>query len=258
MFSSVFFLLCAARLLSNRIVRGIAFLGACATAPPLLLSGRRTAVIACAAGFAFLLLAMPKASAAKKAIVILLVVAVIFVVFQFALIPYVGDIPYISDMTQRFAAIGGQIAPEETEDSFLEVQLAGALRAFSEHPFIGIGVGTFSSSGYSPTDHELHNAYLQVLAEMGILGVAAFAAGVFAVASAASRCCWGTTVRPWLVPIGCFLLADMISGIHNIFYREREFWIALSLCSAELRNFRSAARYRFCSTSRVMPAQELR
>ena len=53
-----------------------------------------------------------------------------------------------------------------------------ALDAFKNHPIIGIGVGNFIS--YTGSDTAVHNTYLQVLCEQGIIGFCAFVIPIIA------------------------------------------------------------------------------
>jgi len=67
------------------------------------------------------------------------------------------------------------IDPESSLYSRVQAQ-KGALRAWVKHPFVGIGFGNFKygeGAGWAG-DIGAHNSYLQLMAEMGLVGLAVF------------------------------------------------------------------------------------
>jgi O-antigen ligase len=92
---------------------------------------------------------------------------------------------------QRLAALGqvaGAVSGETPEDSALRgriSEMASALLMFADHPLIGVGYGNFEEHypQYARTlaldgrreERQAHSLYLEILAETGLLGLAAFA-----------------------------------------------------------------------------------
>lgn len=60
---------------------------------------------------------------------------------------------------------------EAMEKSFLVLQRAGVMKAFRDHPILGIGWAGFGKTEYSPTGHEVHSTPLRFLAETGLTGL---------------------------------------------------------------------------------------
>ena len=99
---------------------------------------------------------------------IAIIFSVFFLYYMFSL--FVDNISGLEDsrLFHRFA------------NSYIEMQTGGditsgrtyyydlAYKAFEEHPILGVGVGGFIS--YTGADTDVHNTYLQVLCEQGIIG----------------------------------------------------------------------------------------
>lgn len=156
----------------------------------------------------------------------------------FALVIFLGAINY-SEGFRDFASwradtLEGQIY----ERKFVRTNWGGALSAFSEHPFVGVGYGGFQGSVYDETHSEVHSTPLRVLAELGILGSLPFLvfqllqlwAGV-KVTSNRPRTIWGDA--------GGFLVAGLIaifvSQTYHLHYRNREYWVMLALLAVIVR-----------------------
>jgi O-antigen ligase len=71
----------------------------------------------------------------------------------------------------RLSAAFATAEDVEDSDGFSVLQRQGALQAFFDHPFLGIGWMGFYRSDYSPTGHELHSTPFRFMAELGVFGV---------------------------------------------------------------------------------------
>ncbi len=106
-----------------------------------------------------------------------------------------------------------------------------ALRAFLEHPWIGVGVEGLLR-WFNPFHLEVHNTYLQVLAEMGLFGAAAFLALVGLLAARlvrAARVVRDPVRREWLTALllGSALLVVQNLVVMFLWIKFLWFWLAL-------------------------------
>lgn len=97
-----------------------------------------------------------------------------------------------------------------------------ALHAFHERPLVGVGVEGLLQ-WFNPYPLQVHNTYLQVVAEMGLFGLAAFAllSGWLALRVArALRAAADPRRREWLIAL---ILASAVILVQNLF--EMFLWI---------------------------------
>jgi O-antigen ligase len=126
-----------------------------------------------------------------------------------------------------------------------------AINMIKSHPFIGVGINTFvgnyekyKSSGDTFVNWYAHNAFLQLAAEVGLVGFAFFAGMIFF----ASRTWWRSYCRESstelkAISLGLFggLLGLIVSGFWESFLQYSNpavsFWIILALvmCVSSLR-----------------------
>ena len=120
-------------------------------------------------------------------------------------------------------------------------QTTAPLRTLENHPILGIGPGNFARYYHS---HEVHNTYLAVLGETGLLGAGAFAAFLLL----CGRCGWAgwKLLRPTdVAPLGvAFLFGCGLLLLYQLTaqgLRQRPLWfcaglcIAMPRCAADLR-----------------------
>lgn len=113
----------------------------------------------------------------------------------------------------------------------------GALRAFAARPVGGVGMGggtvVAARNGYK--DWFVHNVYLQILYELGLVGFAIWAA---VVAWWVTRA-FGVSLRavPWetrvqVTALQAVTISLFTMGITNTDFTEFEFWIVMAMTSA--------------------------
>ncbi len=127
----------------------------------------------------------------------------------------------------------------------------GALRAFAARPLGGVGMGggtvVAARNGYK--DWFVHNVYLQILYELGLVGlllwamiVARWLGRTFGVPLAGYD--WDTMVQ--LASLQAVSLSLLTMGLTNLDFTEFEFWIVLAMAAARpaARQAPAAARAR--------------
>ena len=79
-----------------------------------------------------------------------------------------------------------------------------AYKAFSQSPIFGIGAGLFKEVTHAYTD--VHNAYLQVLCEQGIIGLILFIFPLLNILIDSIQQLRIASIRvmPYIVDVGCF------------------------------------------------------
>ncbi|MGE5359762.1 MAG: O-antigen ligase family protein, partial [Bacteroidales bacterium] len=123
-------------------------------------------------------------------------------------------------------------------------QWAGAIRAFESNPVFGIGVGQFWNLSPRFFDPELrrvfphenaHNNFLQILAELGFLGLVAFLWLLVAIGRRAIAAL-GTQVQPFVAPTAAgvlaFLLTCLVSHPLLVVPVSHAFWLVLGVLAA--------------------------
>mgnify|MGYP000158085205 CR=1 FL=1 len=78
------------------------------------------------------------------------------------------DVPVVNRFAKSY--IGSQMGEDISTGRFDLYEIA--YKAFSQSPIFGIGAGLFKEVTHAYTD--VHNAYLQVLCEQGIIGLILF------------------------------------------------------------------------------------
>ncbi len=83
-----------------------------------------------------------------------------------------------------------------------------ALGIIQAHPFVGVGLGNFdlTASRYA------HNSYLQIWAEMGVLGLFAF---IWIAYTVVKSCVKNLAQLPYKRQTACLLVANLVFLIHN-------------------------------------------
>jgi putative inorganic carbon (hco3(-)) transporter len=120
-----------------------------------------------------------------------------------------------------------------------------ALQMFQDHPILGIGTGNYSENylDYSPgvglddrrTEREAHSLYLEVVAETGLMGIAAFSLMIAAIFGAL----WKARQRfnqigradliPWVEATALGLLGYMFTSIFLHAAYMRYFWLSVAI-----------------------------
>jgi O-antigen ligase len=194
---------------------------------PLLMTGRRTALLAVLVGLTLLLLWMGKRS-------VLIAAGGVAVLVACAMYVNNAEDGYFVRVRTRAMSIGNV----DPESSFTAMQAAAAMQAFESSPVIGIGPGRFQWSEFDPTGNELHNVFSKVLAEYGALGMVAL---LLALGLTAFRCV--ALLRhshkldePVVVCLSLCVLVCYIGTVHNVIMRERSFWIAVAAVTVYSRS----------------------
>ena len=123
----------------------------------------------------------------------------------------------------------------------------GALHVFMDHPLLGVGIG--QSPKYIPRYGRMygdmlpwknaaaHNLYLQILAETGLVGLAAFLLMIWAVVRPmfALRRYWAQSHPEYVHTLTSLMLGLLLFLVTSIFLHmsfARYFYLLLGLCGA--------------------------
>ena len=141
------------------------------------------------------------------------------------------------------------LQPEQLgEQIFLREQLAGALKAFSGNPVLGIGLGGFQLSRYNLRTAELHSTYLRILAETGLPGFLALLLFFAMILKLAHQNFREFKDPEWLLfsqIIFASLFGLFVSAAYNRHLRDRSFWILLAVIASLNRWL----KHKHCATS---------
>jgi O-antigen ligase len=129
-------------------------------------------------------------------------------------------------LTQTFASE----EDEEFDSSFDAKQRQGAIRAFIDHPILGIGWMGFYRSEYSPTGNELHSTPLRFMAELGVVGLAVYLSFLVIVLGGSVRLFFRARQTPY--QLSAFVLmvaffAEVVSHWYNRMFTDRPYWVLL-------------------------------
>jgi O-antigen ligase len=163
----------------------VAFLG-------IALSGTRTAAVAATVGLLYGLATFTRLRFLTRLAVVALLGTALFLI-----LPIVQPLPSF----QRL----GTTATEVTQGDLngRTSQWRQGLRAFVDHPVIGVGTNMYRS--VNTLDKVAHNSYLSILVELGLIGFALFAIILWAVAHHAwildrwDRRFWFTVLAVWAI-----------------------------------------------------------
>jgi O-antigen ligase len=232
------------------------------SAVPLLLygiagAGRRSVYLSLFVGGA-LLIGVAGVAGRRGRVPLLLVSlgATAFLVWYYAVAPEFSQrarffrdrVGLIGSRIDMAAASREEVGPDEY--NFLLLQREGALRAFADHPFLGIGWSGFLDSPYNPTHHEIHPTPLRFLAETGVIGLAAYGIFIGLIVITALRTAHLAKSSPYRLAslvTATAVLGLVFSWAYNRHIHERTFWIFVAIVLA-LENYvlhwRSANRLR--------------
>ena len=117
---------------------------------------------------------------------------------------------------------------EKLFDTFLRENFNGAVLAFSDRPFLGVGMGNVAK--IYTARHEIHSTYIKLFATGGILGSLAYLHFMSSwvikmIKEALSNSKEGVFIL-YFIP---FLIGLMVSWIYTYHLRKREFWICFAL-----------------------------
>jgi O-antigen ligase len=222
LYGAMFILLFLAASFEAKWWRRFAYGCIIATMPVLLLTGRRTASFALVA--AMLALAVNRAWRQKAGAFLLIGALTVCGFLVFA-----NQDEYWNSMESRYTHMETVVGAD-----FFQQQFDGAILAFQHSPMFGIGWGAFEQ-GYSSTGHELHNTYLGVLAETGVIGSIMFLAGMVSIVILCFKTLAGGHPLAAIAPLAAFLLGCFFAGVHDLTLRERLFWLAFALLMTEYK-----------------------
>jgi len=129
--------------------------------------------------------------------------------------------------------LNGVFRDGEIVDSFRAENWQLGFQLFREHPLFGVGLGDVAATW----EYEIHNSYIALLAETGIVGFSTFLALIVYVL----RTAWRNIglVRRWRsewtwVARGAFVafLLELGFGIMHIVHRSRHLWFLIGLILA--------------------------
>lgn len=114
--------------------------------------------------------------------------------------------------------------------------LVGWAKAVSDHPWIGVGVGDFCDylPRYVPEvlKHELHNTYLAIWAEEGLLGFLAFMSFLSFILKECTNIVFRLRNRYWRELGGALVIgfvANLIYGLAHFGLRHRHLWLSMAI-----------------------------
>lgn len=119
-------------------------------------------------------------------------------------------------------------------EGFLYDQFQDAVESVSRNPVLGGGWGLSKGSG-SRSQNEMHNAYLAVLVDAGLLGGLAFCAFILGLLSRSWHLVRATRRTPYFETALRFfavLVAQLVFWIHNRGLRDRGFFLFLAVFAA--------------------------
>jgi O-antigen ligase len=127
-------------------------------------------------------------------------------------------------------------SPDLSDTPFIRENIAQAVAAFRDEPFLGIGYGHFATSEYSnEAGNEIHSTPLRVLAECGIAGSLAYLLMTGAFLYLAWRniaLARGTIWASFMQVLFPGLLALQVSYLYNRALRDRTYWLTVALVVA--------------------------
>ncbi|HOX06118.1 MAG TPA: hypothetical protein PK280_06930 [Planctomycetota bacterium] len=127
------------------------------------------------------------------------------------------------------------VSGDALDHPFLRANVEDAMNAFSEHPLLGIGYGTFSESEYASTGNEVHSTVLRVLGECGLAGFIVYLVLTVCIFVLAYRNIRLADQSPWqdfarmVLPA---LFALHVSYLYNRCFRDRTYWLIIALVIA--------------------------
>ncbi|MBN2751154.1 MAG: flippase-like domain-containing protein [Rhodospirillaceae bacterium] len=104
----------------------------------------------------------------------------------------------------------------------------GALKLWWAHPIFGAGLGAFIADHIARTGEPLviHDSYLWILTELGLVGLAAFILPPLLILRTVAKDPNWIRHTPTLGIIGCFLVIGTMSILHDMIY-QRPFWLMM-------------------------------
>jgi hypothetical protein len=150
---------------------------------------------------------------------------------------------------RRIQTLGGESNPRAADISILERKTyqIGAWHIFLDHPLLGVGFGQspkyvqrygrMYGNMLGPKDVAAHNMYLQILAETGLVGFAAFLLILWAVVRPmfALRRYWAQSRPEYAHTLTSLMLGLLLFLVTSIFLHlalTRYFYLLLGLCGA--------------------------
>ena len=114
----------------------------------------------------------------------------------------------------------------------------GGLRAWIEHPLLGLGLNNTQIGGYNPTGNASHDIFTTLLGELGTFGFIAFALVVYQAVQLIRRAPADSPSNgeePIIQLVGPFLLISLLvclgSGLGDPVIDNRNLWILLGMCA---------------------------
>jgi O-antigen ligase len=205
-------------------------------------AGRRSVFLSLFIGLLFLAVALVVFGRIRRTAVVALVLAAIGFLYWYYEVASEFSARALF-FRQRVSLISSRIDMATTtrkesgpiDDNFLLLQREGAILAFSERPFFGIGWGGFLKSTYNATGHEMHPTPLRFLAETGLVGLIAYVGFVAALLFTALRTAARARATPQALPavvLAVSSVALLFSWVYNRHIHERTFWFLAAVILA--------------------------
>ncbi len=132
----------------------------------------------------------------------------------------------------RLESALGITEDEAMKKSFMMLQREGVMRAFRDHPLLGIGWAGFGETHYSPTGHEVHSTPLRFLAETGLIGLTLYVSLMFYLLRSSLFLFLRmrrTPFGPSYLVLAIALWSLSVSYLYNRHITERTFYLLLAV-----------------------------
>jgi O-antigen ligase len=179
---------------------------------------------------------------------VLLSVAIILVL----VIPFLPA-TYRDRFTSLFVVTTGNGVYEDTSLRGRSSEMLTGLTMFAEHPILGVGAGNYKPNyqryaqlvgiEFRTEARDPHSLYVQLLAETGILGTAAFLAMIYFLFDALNKACRAIERSPhladwlpWISALRFAILSYLLTSIflHNAYIRYLWLLIAMALTGIQI------------------------
>jgi O-antigen ligase len=200
-----------------RRISGIDYLIVLLSITPILYSGSRSGTLMIAMLFLFMVLVSFFQSSLKvKLRYIVLAVLVVSQIARLNLLELNWNIQRALSFMAVYEERGLSV------DEWRLNQFEEAMHYFYESPIVGLGIGNYVKL----TPHEIHNTYLSLLVETGILGFTSYALLLLLMLGIALKHSNNRTVTLYII---FFFLIFLSANYSALIVRERWVWIALFL-----------------------------
>ncbi len=196
-----------------------------AIALALLFTFKRAAIIGATVGLVLLSIRMISGGGRRtkgQSVIIISGTAVVLSIFYLL---YGWGVENITSFEWRVDQKFGEDAAEEFSEGFFWENLESGVRAFTDSPLFGVGMGAIA--GIYTSKYEIHSTYIKVLGSTGIAGVVTYLWFLTTGIRSLVRARIGEIRRRYIVYAVPLLIGLTISWSYTYHLRKREFWILI-------------------------------